>query len=113
MRLCAALVLFASFAWAENVQVVSPNSVYGYLKNYGIPRAEEIRKAEEQLTQSRIVGGVPAALGQYPFQVPMTFVTYLMICLFSFYTLSVITSKKALSLVDMDGPQNTETFCIL
>ncbi|KOB79018.1 Serine protease 17 [Operophtera brumata] len=67
MRLCVVFLL-ASAAWADSVQVATPTTAYGYLKNYGIPRAEEIRKAEEQLAQSKIIGGLPAALGQYPFQ---------------------------------------------
>lgn len=71
MRQCvAALLLWASFAWAE-VLVVDPtvHTAYGYINNVGIPRAEAIRKAEEQQAASRIVGGLPAVVGQYPFKV--------------------------------------------
>lgn len=72
MRLCVALVILATVAWADNVQVA--NTAYGYLKNYGIPLAEEIRKSEMQLAQSKIIGGVPAGLGQYPFKVTMVLI---------------------------------------
>lgn len=43
----------------------------GYLKNIGIPRAEEIRNAEEahQNSETRIFGGQSASLGQFPYQV--------------------------------------------
>ncbi|KAI8432262.1 hypothetical protein MSG28_004701, partial [Choristoneura fumiferana] len=47
------------------------NPAFGYLEKYGIPHAERIRVAEEAYhssPESRIVGGVPAALGQYPYQ---------------------------------------------
>lgn len=64
MKLCVALLVLASFVCADNV-VPGANSAYGYISNYGIPRAEQIRKAEEN--RARIVGGVPASLGQYPF----------------------------------------------
>lgn len=46
------------------------NTAYGYIRNHGIPEAERIRAAEEKyLEQTRIVGGVPAGAGQYPYQV--------------------------------------------
>ncbi|CAH0625508.1 unnamed protein product [Chrysodeixis includens] len=63
-----ALVLFLCglFVFVENaVPFSQQNTAYGYMKNIGIPLAEKIRKAEES---SRIIGGVPAALGQYPYQ---------------------------------------------
>ncbi|XP_013197969.1 brachyurin [Amyelois transitella] len=66
------LLAVASTAYGLNVEHAIPdgNTAYGYLKNIGIPRAEQIRKAEEAYLNdaSRIVGGVPAALGQYPYQ---------------------------------------------
>ena len=68
MQFVLAFLLFGAFVFAEDVQPISGyNPAYGYMKNIGIPEAERIRKAEE--AGSRIVGGVPAALGQYPFQV--------------------------------------------
>lgn len=72
MKIFVGLLALASFAFAENVQEVPAvvNTAYGYLANIGIPEGERIRKAEEAyLSQQRIVGGVPAAAGQYPYQV--------------------------------------------
>lgn len=62
----------ACVAYADEVLVkeIPSNTAYGYLVNIGIPEAERIRQAEEKGEASRIVGGVPAALGQYPYQVP-------------------------------------------
>ncbi|XP_053608811.1 brachyurin-like [Plodia interpunctella] len=66
------LLAVASVAYGLNVEHSIPdgNTAWGYLARFGIPRAEEIRKAEEAYLNdpSRIVGGVPAALGQYPYQ---------------------------------------------
>lgn len=65
----AALAL-AGFAVAdEGRQAIPGNTAYGYLANIGIPQAERIRQAEENGEVSRIVGGLPADLGQYPYQV--------------------------------------------
>lgn len=64
-----AFLALASIACAKVVIPTIPgNTAYGYLQNYGIPEAERIRKAEESAA-SRIVGGVPAGLGQYEYQV--------------------------------------------
>ncbi|XP_026730702.1 transmembrane protease serine 9-like [Trichoplusia ni] len=60
-------ILFALAAVAYGNAVPSiPNTAYGYIQNYAIPRAEAIRKAEEQSV--RIVGGSPSELGQFPYQ---------------------------------------------
>ncbi|XP_022826482.1 brachyurin-like [Spodoptera litura] len=67
MKFLVALFVFGAIVHAEDVQFSEQNSAYGYIQNIGIPEAERIRKAEE-LGASRIIGGVPAALGQYPFQ---------------------------------------------
>lgn len=77
MRLCVVLLL-ASVACVNNAQVARHSTAYGYLKNYGIPRAKEIRKAEEQLANSKIIGGLPAGLGQYPFQVRLLLLSLLL-----------------------------------
>lgn len=45
------------------------NTAYGYLTKVGLPLAEEIRAAEEQYSQLRIVGGSASSLGQFPYQV--------------------------------------------
>lgn len=67
MQFLVTFLLFGVLVYAEDVQKPSEyNPAYGYMKNIGIPEAERIRKAEE--VGSRIVGGVPAALGQYPFK---------------------------------------------
>lgn len=68
MRSFVGLFLLTTFVYAENLHSLpDSNPVYGYIKNFGIPLAERIRQAEE-FSNSRIVGGVPAGLGQYPFQ---------------------------------------------
>ncbi|XP_075976583.1 brachyurin-like [Anticarsia gemmatalis] len=68
MRFFVSLILLCSFVFAGNVQQHPElNTAYGYIKNIGIPSAERIRKAEEHYN-TRIVGGVPAGLGQYPFK---------------------------------------------
>lgn len=67
-----AVLALTSFAYAEVEKElpVPGNTAYGYLKNIGIPEAERIRAAEESfLNRLRIVGGVPAGIGQYPYQV--------------------------------------------
>ncbi|KAJ8719658.1 hypothetical protein PYW08_011833 [Mythimna loreyi] len=67
MQFLIGFLLFGTLVYAEDVQQPSGyNPVNGYMKNIGIPEAERIRKAEE--ASLRIVGGVPAALGQYPFK---------------------------------------------
>ncbi|XP_038212860.1 enteropeptidase-like [Zerene cesonia] len=64
--LAVLLVGLLSVAYA-NIDPLS-NTAYGYLTRFGIPEAERIRKAEDAAIASRIVGGLPAALGQYPYQ---------------------------------------------
>ncbi|KAJ8719661.1 hypothetical protein PYW08_011836 [Mythimna loreyi] len=61
-----ACLAFASFACAE--ESLNGNAAYGYLLNVGIPEGERIKAAEEKFLSSRIVGGVPAGPGQYPYQ---------------------------------------------
>ncbi|GBP41777.1 Chymotrypsin BI [Eumeta japonica] len=53
----------------ETVPVESLTA-YNYLEKYGIPEAERIRKLEEEYQKNpdRIVGGVPTAPGQFPWQ---------------------------------------------
>lgn len=68
MKIVLISLLFVAAACAEVIE----NPAYGYLVKYGIPQAERILEAEEayhKSPESRIVGGVPAALGQYPYQV--------------------------------------------
>ncbi|XP_050677510.1 brachyurin-like isoform X3 [Leptidea sinapis] len=76
MKVLAAL-LFALIPLAfaedilENSDIPSYNTAYGYLSRFGIPEAERIRKAEEQMTNnadSRIAGGSLSTLGQFPYQ---------------------------------------------
>ncbi|XP_031766876.1 brachyurin-like [Galleria mellonella] len=66
------LLAFIALSNAKNIGLSVPNNytVYGYLTKYGIPEAERIRKAEEEYLKnpSRIVGGVPAGVGQFPYQ---------------------------------------------
>ncbi|CAH0686216.1 unnamed protein product [Spodoptera exigua] len=67
MKFLVALFVFGAIVHAEDVQFSGQSLAYGYIQNIGIPEAERIREAEK-LGASRIIGGVPAALGQYPFQ---------------------------------------------
>ncbi|CAF4855942.1 unnamed protein product [Pieris macdunnoughi] len=66
------IVLLALVSIAFGAGVPTWNTAYGYLTRFGIPEAERILKAEESINEleqvTRISGGVPAALGQYPYQ---------------------------------------------
>ncbi|KAG6450183.1 hypothetical protein O3G_MSEX006436 [Manduca sexta] len=63
---CASLAYGRSFDFEEQLEDIT---AYGYLTKYGIPRAEEIRRAEEEeIAQSRIVGGSASYVGQFPYQ---------------------------------------------
>ncbi|XP_037293539.1 collagenase-like [Manduca sexta] len=63
---CASLAYGRSFNFEEQLEDIT---AYGYLTKYGIPRAEEIRRIEEkEIAQSRIVGGSPSSVGQFPYQ---------------------------------------------
>ncbi|KAJ8720274.1 hypothetical protein PYW07_012317 [Mythimna separata] len=67
MQFLLVFLLFGTLVYSEDVErPFGFSPAYGYMKNIGIPEAERIRKAEE--VGLRIVGGVPAAIGQYPFQ---------------------------------------------
>ncbi|KAJ8719662.1 hypothetical protein PYW08_011837 [Mythimna loreyi] len=71
MKALIVLVL-ATIVYANVQRPVKRNNIkWGFIINYAIPLAEKIRKAEEQImmTSERIVGGNPAALGQFPYQV--------------------------------------------
>ncbi|CAD0197827.1 unnamed protein product [Chrysodeixis includens] len=61
------LLALATIAYA-NVEPLDGNTAYGYIQNYAIPLAEKIRQQEEQMMQERIVGGLPSAPGQFPYQ---------------------------------------------
>ncbi|XP_075976582.1 brachyurin-like [Anticarsia gemmatalis] len=68
MKAFVVLLALASFAYADYTPGLD-NTAYGYFEKYGIPEGERIRKAEEAyLSQQRIVGGLPAGAGQYPYQ---------------------------------------------
>ncbi|CAH0686220.1 unnamed protein product [Spodoptera exigua] len=67
------VLALATFAYAKaesNPQAA--HTAFGYIKNYAIPLAETIRKAEEQAqinaSGSRIIGGDPSPLGAFPYQ---------------------------------------------
>ncbi|KAG6450192.1 hypothetical protein O3G_MSEX006451 [Manduca sexta] len=71
----AVLALWALAAVATGRSIDYEDSLedvtaFGYLEKYGIPRANEIREAEEAELAggSRIVGGSAASLGQFPYQ---------------------------------------------
>lgn len=66
MKLLLITLMLAATAYAD-----STTTAFGYLTRYGVPRAEQIRKAEEAYNnnpESRIVGGVPASAEQFPYQ---------------------------------------------
>ncbi|XP_072931549.1 collagenase-like [Epargyreus clarus] len=70
MKFIVVLLALATFSSADITPPdYAPNTAYGYLERYGIPAAERIRKAEEEFLNNpaRIIGGVPAGLGQYPY----------------------------------------------
>nr|ADM35105.1 serine protease 36 [Mamestra configurata] len=62
------VLALATLAPANVQPPIEGNTAFGYIQNYAIPLAEEIRKAEEQMTSERIVGGNPSNLGQFPYQ---------------------------------------------
>ena len=68
MKVLIVLSLVA-LAYANVQPPIEGNTAFGYIQNYAIPLAEEIRKAEEQMMQERIVGGSPSNPGQFPYQV--------------------------------------------
>ncbi|KOB64766.1 Chymotrypsin, partial [Operophtera brumata] len=69
MKFALTLLALVAVAQAKYLQVdLEDNTAYDYLAKYGLPLAEEIRAAEEAASQNRIVGGSPAAVGQYPYQ---------------------------------------------
>uniref|UniRef100_A0A2A4K0B4 Peptidase S1 domain-containing protein n=1 Tax=Heliothis virescens TaxID=7102 RepID=A0A2A4K0B4_HELVI len=67
MKVIIVLAL-ASLAYANVLPSIEGNTAYGYIQNYAIPLAEKIRKAEEQMSLERIVGGNPSNAGQFPYQ---------------------------------------------
>lgn len=70
MKVLAFLAL-AAFASAKTFEGVPTISAHGYIQKIGIPLAEKIRKAEEAAAadNSRIIGGSPSQVGQFPYQV--------------------------------------------
>uniref|UniRef100_A0A2H1VCC5 SFRICE_006521 n=1 Tax=Spodoptera frugiperda TaxID=7108 RepID=A0A2H1VCC5_SPOFR len=71
--LALALLALAAVATAKNIHVedvidLEDITAYGYLSKIGKPLADEIRKAEEEASASRIVGGSFSELGQFPYQ---------------------------------------------
>ncbi|XP_050550393.1 LOW QUALITY PROTEIN: achelase-1 [Spodoptera frugiperda] len=73
MKLALTLLALAAVATAKNINVedaidLDDITAYGYLAKIGKPLADEIRKAEEAESASRIVGGQASNLGQFPYQ---------------------------------------------
>ncbi|XP_045499868.1 collagenase-like isoform X1 [Colias croceus] len=71
MKVLIVLAALAALASAKYVglDIEEQNTAYNYMERFGIPEAERIRKAEEEfLKNSRIAGGSPANLGEYPYQ---------------------------------------------
>lgn len=76
MKFLVVLLAVASLAHGKVLSVPDNHSAYGYLKN-SIAEAERIRSLEEKIqAESRIVGGVPAGSGQYPYQVTTKLIYY-------------------------------------
>ncbi|CAG4952869.1 unnamed protein product [Colias eurytheme] len=71
MKVLIVLAALAALASAKylDLDIEEQNTAYNYMERFGIPEAERIRKAEEEfLKNSRIAGGSPANLGEYPYQ---------------------------------------------
>nr|AIR09769.1 chymotrypsin-like serine protease precursor [Spodoptera frugiperda] len=71
--LALTLLALAAVATAKNIHVedaidLEDITAYGYLAKIGKPLADKIRKAEEEASASRIVGGSFSELGQFPYQ---------------------------------------------
>ncbi|KAL0829188.1 hypothetical protein ABMA28_004025 [Loxostege sticticalis] len=67
MKLLVLVLAVAAIAHGEE-NPAATTTAFGYLKN-SVALAEKIKKREEAfLSNSRIVGGLPAAPGQYPYQ---------------------------------------------
>lgn len=71
MQYVVTLFAIASLASAKHFDhtYLEEHTAYGYHTRFGIPEAERIRKLEQNIVKSRIVGGVPATISQYPFKV--------------------------------------------
>lgn len=67
--LTLAAVASARIINVEDVIDLEDITAYGYLTKVGIPAADRVRKAEEEASQSRIVGGTASRLGEFPYQV--------------------------------------------
>ncbi|XP_026493955.2 brachyurin-like [Vanessa tameamea] len=73
MKLAVVLVSFIAYVSAKSYpqDLSDVNPAYGYLTKYGIPEGERIQKAEEEYLRTpsaKIVGGSPAAVGQFKYQ---------------------------------------------
>ncbi|CAD0197833.1 unnamed protein product [Chrysodeixis includens] len=74
MKVALALLALAAVTSARNIDLedvidLEDITAYDYLAKIGQPLLEKMRQAEEEGDiQSRIVGGSPAAVGQYPHQ---------------------------------------------
>lgn len=64
-----ALLVLAAYAQARVLEEQPITSAYNYLAK-SVALADQRRKVEEEIVrQQRVIGGSPAALGQFPWQV--------------------------------------------
>ncbi|CAH0625511.1 unnamed protein product [Chrysodeixis includens] len=107
------LLALATVAFA-NVVPPTPNTAYGYIQNYAIPRAEEIRAAEEQMKQGRIVGGSPSEPGQFPYQAGLL-ATYLNVAGTGVCGGSLISNDRVLTAAHcwFDGVNQANKFTVV
>lgn len=70
-----AFFLLAIVAFSAVAGRVAPDAsgfepiTFSYHRDVGIPKYEQLKKAEEERQAGRIVGGTPAYTGQLPYQV--------------------------------------------
>ncbi|CAH4034610.1 unnamed protein product [Pieris brassicae] len=69
MKVLIVLATITAFAVGDVIRDVPEWSTsWNYMERIGIPEAERIRKAEEKYLSSRIAGGAPATIGEFPYQ---------------------------------------------
>ncbi|CAK1543139.1 unnamed protein product [Leptosia nina] len=62
------IALAACVAAVSSSEIPEWSTSWNYIQRIGIPKAKRIRAAEEQYLASRITGGSPANLGEFPYQ---------------------------------------------
>ncbi|XP_047508385.1 brachyurin-like isoform X1 [Pieris napi] len=69
MKVLIVLAAIAALAVGDVIRDIPEWSTsWNYMERIGIPEAERIKKAEEKYLSSRIAGGSPANIGEFPYQ---------------------------------------------